>query len=145
MENVSKYRQLRGEVAALRFINEQTGYDLDIRKTIERKYIFEKIFDKEGSINEGIGIGLTIATMGLPMLAGLVSAAVALKGFVSPKVSGLGGAVLGLITGGFLHHYTLGRWERSYSMVKKAKAYKGVYDSEGIEGLIAKDMGFDKF
>ena len=56
MENVSKYRQLRGEVAALRFINEQTGYDLDIRKTIERKYIFEKIFDKEGSINEGIGI-----------------------------------------------------------------------------------------
>lgn len=43
MKTGDNFERLREDALALRFVNRQTGYGLDVRETLKRKYRFERI------------------------------------------------------------------------------------------------------
>ena len=150
MKLAKDHTKLKEDVAALRFINKQTGYNLDIGDIIRKKYCFERFVSSEKLGEEMVVVGGTIGIIGLPMIAGLAFGfAIGAEYFgkwIPPKWCGLVGSVAGITLGCMINYVTpIEQASRAYSTVRKAKEYKSVYDLEGVEGLIKKDLRFDKF
>lgn len=140
------YKRLREDVKALRFVNMQTGYNLDIREIIGRKCFAEKILhDEDKAPRVILDTCLTTAIIGGTMAIGALTGINCFHKTVPQGLGCLIGAIFGTATGWAIHGATIGKYERAYAMVEMARKYKAVYDFEGIEGLVSADLRFDQF
>ncbi|HLC31029.1 MAG TPA: hypothetical protein VJK51_00005 [Candidatus Nanoarchaeia archaeon] len=140
MKLANNHVQLKEEVSALKFINKQTGYNLNVRNHIKDTYLVR------GLLGELVD-GASLICIGWSSLIGLVSGAEVTRTLGS-SVYVLGGVVGAVVGSGFgvaLQHLFLKHYDCSATRVQKALKYQKVYNTEGLQGLVEKNMPLDQF
>lgn len=145
MKLAKNHYQLRKDVESLRFINEQTGYNYDIREIVKRKNRNLFLDLKGGLAKESLTIASILAPPGIGTILGLIVGNSCFQGYIPQTPRLLIGSFGGMAMGWALRYVTLGSWDKAEDTINRANAYKKSYDEGGLEKMQREGLRFDRF